>query len=1249
MNCLQERIFYYWRHGFYGHAVILCEKMQQTNQNDLFIAIFGTLAKHIQKPTYNSLEAIKILDCRQDLELLYIVNQYVIIKTIPGHDPSNLTKLKKEFNQKIKTSNNFSRLSSIFVALLFHEFQLCREIIKTSDDPEFITYQGWLHFLEGYLQESLNYFNKALEKFTAPTVLCMYGKAVSSHYLQKYADSQEYFYKIEATYQFPEIILEQIRCAFFSNNYEALLKHINRSRGLTLSNLECNIAKVIYSLNIDAKFEFALKKIDRVIKILTMYERGNWRLQNSICFLFHTISCRNQLIASKLLPLVTHTSDAHPNQAIPLFVLGHFQIATGNIFSAINSINKGLILDPISPLGIEAQLRISLDSQRLSEAKDQIDFLPNDFDLPISALKLRASKKLDGIEVDYDKILSEINERLENFHNGRTIFANDLECKYENTVDRFTAFRFDSVTDVFNEIVIHGYGRDFSDRISKVVKLAPGLSPLKYVYLVSLTQDGKYEKAIDVARYIMISDWQYKKEWCLSYAATALIQTDQMQFAQKCIKESIQYKPQIANTPYFNLIWLQCEIAKGNIHQSIQKVSDLFEKQINDIDLHFLLSFIDMCLNNREYNIAAKISKMCISKISRGREKVEVLIKQAYIFASKGLYDKAFGSLTKLENHSKYLEKALLCKAEIYIQYMKDEGQYLNLFEDLCQKNPNSRNFTLLGDAYSRLCLFDKAAEAYQTAMKDDPQIAPTYIKTLFYAHRYNQAIEIYKQSSSSTFKDTLFFVKLLLRMKRYKLALQCLEAASAIKDKLQLLAAEYHELLGYAAMKDEQYDKSELNYIKALAIYKAFIPKTIHNCFVDAINEKASSAAYSLGKVIALQGREEESINFYNDALEIWSMNSDAVMELFKFYRSRNNYQKCLSIVSEHIMKNTDSENIALLVTSLDIREYDELINCLKTVLQAHPNYTRAAIRLVEICSRAGKLDIVKPFINTKYTSSNLIFVHGLYLMHSGDTENAIRLMTMIFASRMWGLSAKLACFQLLTNPKKKFIWMTKDPLSTEQSIEVARQLIPTMDIEEDEKQLLEADCLCAENTEKSVSQAFSMYVSVVEKNQSSIAALIGAARCAMKLEKQDTSLKYVYNILQMPITHETHSFFVEAYLIRAVSMSKSNNYLSAKHDATLALTINRSSLPAWELSASFAAKARMYNDAANAYQMCWELTDRKDLEMAYMLAECLMKSGREQEALHVCRCILDINPMYKDVKEKIIVNAYKKLMKKT
>ncbi|EAY05260.1 TPR Domain containing protein [Trichomonas vaginalis G3] len=1254
MSCLQERVFYYWRHGFFGHVVALCEKMQQTNQNDLFIAMWATLATHIQKPTINSLDSIKVLDCRQDLELLYLVNQYVITKTSPDQKSESYQLLKYECEQKISQANTFSRLSSIFIALIFHEFDLCEEIIGDSTEPEFIAYKGWLSFFRDKIQESLDYFNSALEKLKGPNCMTYYGKALASYYLDKFADSAEYFYKIESTYQFPEIVLEQIRCTLFTTNYEALLKHINRSRGTTISNLECNIYKVIYSITIDAKFEFALRKIDRVIKQMHIYERFNWKLQNAICFLFYSVSCRNSLIASRLLPLVTFTADTHPGIALPLFILGHFQIATGNYFSAINSINKGLFLDPISSFGIEAQLRITVDSNRFSEVRDQIDFLPDDLDFSIDALKMYALKKVNNVDMDFDLLLEKILQKNENFKNGKSVFANDLESIVENAFDKYIAFRFDSVTDVFIELVIKNYGKGYSDKISKVIKLVPGLSPFKYVFLVSLVQDEKYEKAIDLARYIMISDWQYKKEWCLSYAAIAYIQTDQMKFAQKCIKESIAYKPTIAQTPHFNLIWLKCEVAKGNGHNAAMKVSDLFERQSEGIDLHFLLDFVDICLKIGEYNIAAKITKLCISKIIKGRDKVEVLLRQSYVFASKQMYDKAFAQLEKLEGHEKYAEKALLCKADIYYYYMKDEGQYIKLFEELCKKNPTTRNYSLLGNAYSKLLLFDKAAEAYEFVLKEDQSIAPTYIKTLFNAHRYEKAIENYKKTSSTTFKDTLFFVKLLIRMKRYKQALQCLESANSLKDKMQLLAAEYHELIGFTAMKCSEFEKSELSYIKALAIYKAFIPKNIHNCFVNAVNEMASKAAFYLGKVISLQGRDEEAINFYNDSLEIWPMNSDAVMELFKFYRSRNNYQKCLSIVSDHIMKNTDRENIALLVTSLDIREYDELINCLRTVLQEHPNYSRAAIRLIEICARAGKLDLAKPFVNFQNTSSNFIFVQGLYLMHSGDTDGSLKLMTKIFASRMWGLSAKLVAFQILTNPKCRYIWMTKEKLSTDENLEKAKSLIQTMDIDAYEKQLLNADVLCARNDEKSVAEAYTIYSAISESNsenpllQISLAATIGCARCGMRQQKVDIALKHVYNLVQSPITHETHSFFVEAYLIRATVMSQSGTYLSAKHDSSLALSINKSSFAAWELSATFNQKIKMYNEAANAYGMCWELTDRKDLEMAYNLAVCLMRSGREQEALHVCRCILDINPMYRDVKSNILVNAYKKLTQK-
>ena len=55
MNCWQERFFYYWRHGLYGHCVSLCNTLAEENKNDLFLPLWATLAKVKQNVFQNQI------------------------------------------------------------------------------------------------------------------------------------------------------------------------------------------------------------------------------------------------------------------------------------------------------------------------------------------------------------------------------------------------------------------------------------------------------------------------------------------------------------------------------------------------------------------------------------------------------------------------------------------------------------------------------------------------------------------------------------------------------------------------------------------------------------------------------------------------------------------------------------------------------------------------------------------------------------------------------------------------------------------------------------------------------------------------------------------------------------------------------------------------------------------------------------------------------------------------------------------
>ena len=1243
MECWQERVFYYWRHGLFGHVISLCEELAEKNKADLFLPLWATLAKVKQNIFSAPIKKITLLDCREDLKLLRSVCDYEFFVVLG--DNESLQKSRNILNKiinEIPNANTFSKQSSAFISILFGNFSLGSQIIENEESSDFLNLRGWISLLQNNVDVALDCFSRASEN-NNNSCLCLYGKSMCFSKKNDNMSANECFSKISSTYNFPEITMERAYAAYSMENYDLMLNLVNKSSG-TVSNLEQAYLKATYYLKDEGNLTKTIENLKKVVEIATTIEKDNWRFNVKTSYLFMSLSQMNLSIVGETMKLALLAVDSNPKAADAYFVVGNHQIAAKNYYAACESFDKGLDIDPISQFGLEGKLCITIKMGRNDEANDQLDFIPHDQDLPFNALELQLRRDTNRIEDMYESVLKMIKERTDNYNNVSERFSYEVEIKNERPYNALAAFRFDVINNVFNEVVFRGMFSGVSGLISKILKIAPGLSPLKFYYLLALNIDGEDSKAIDVARYMMISDWQYKTEWCLATAASSLVKVGKLQFAQKCIDEILETNNDMISSPRFLMIWAKVEIAKGKSANTMRILTEYFNK--NEMPINTTLSFIDICINANEYATAATLLKQISKRVSKPRDKAKIIKRQALILAAKGQFDKSFAYLEQLKAHKKYQTEALNIEGVVKLKYMKDECKYLKVYEDNAEANKTPESYALLGDAYSELLMFDEAVAAYENVLKTDTSIIEKYIYALIHAYRFEKAVSVYKKYSPEYYSDTIGFVKLMIKLRKYEAAKECLNASSYLKNKVQILTAEYYELYGLVAMKMNDLDTSEQSYIKALAIYKAFQPTEINNCFVDDIKERASNAALALGHVVEKRGQIEDAIVYYKDALDIWGSNGDAVYELFKYYEKRD-LKQCIEICSEYIMHNTDNETIALLVTGLDIREYDQLIDCLTAILKEHPKFFKVGVRYIELLNRAGKIKEGENYMKIieNDLSSGAHFVKGLYYMYIRNNAEAAKYFEIVSSNRQWGVAAKIAYFSMLINPSRKYIWDTKEPLASQESLTKANAYLQTINTDENTKLSLKADLLCSTNTNSSINEALSIYNAMKKNEECQTIAYLGIARCKARLNALQDAGFAINSMMQTRIMHATYSYFEEGYLIRSIVSASENNFLAAKHDTALAIKLNKSSMKAWEMSAFYGLKAKLYGDAATSFMKCWELSGKKNIEIGYELAYCLMMNKKPEESLTVCRAILDENPLYKDVREKIMIPAYRML----
>jgi hypothetical protein len=113
----------------------------------------------------------------------------------------------------------------------------------------------------------------------------------------------------------------------------------------------------------------------------------------------------------------------------------------------------------------------------------------------------------------------------------------------------------------------------------------------------------------------------------------------------------------------------------------------------------------------------------------------------------------------------------------------------------------------------------------------------------------------------------------------------------------------------------------------------------------------------------------------------------------------------------------------------------------------------------------------------------------------------------------------------------------------------------------------------------------------------------------------------------------------------MRAQIVTAATNFRSAQHFIFLALDLNLCCKKGWEMSAKVHLDRKMYHNASVAFGKCWELGNKEDPEVGYNFAYCTMKAKNFEAALEICREMGNLYPGYKDLREKVIIPAFRKM----
>ncbi|OHT16108.1 TPR Domain containing protein [Tritrichomonas foetus] len=1264
MDCFQERSFYYFRHGLYGHSHQVCEIGIQKKQTNLILYILSGVSVGFMGETEKAFQIIARLQNRTDLILLLNTCKYCIYSRSVN---PNKERLKRYINAIIDTMHPYNSLAAYISSLVlwyYQEYDLVYKIRKESpQNTNLDIIHAWIELMDNHPNSALKRFEEILRRpGESNNLFCNYGKAVSYTTLGQYNESLQIYNNILAKYDFPEINIEKCRIFILLQKWDFAIQISEDIRSKFFSPFENDVIRAFHALVRSQSEHIISDLLDEVIENCMKYEQNNWKYQIKLSYAFATLSKHSLVVFDRLIRLATAAYETSNDENTCLSIFGYHQYLANNFVASLNSVNKVLDRDVSNQLASELHIRLMIDTGRAIEAQDTIDMYHDILkpEIIFNTLKAKMKRRIENSnEALLSRILDSLNDFSKNFMKLNSVTAKYflMETKYESFLEFFICFRADVIIDALDELFTYNYssvfrfdgdnGKKLAEILKHISAIFPNYLPFNYFQGLFQKRLNKQSEAYSVFERILFSPGIYRLSHCLSEMAELLLFFNKDQIALNCIEEATIEDPTLVNSLKFSI--QKARIMK-NMNESIPNIIHLFRNK--DLPFQFYLDFIDLCLDASQYKIASEFIIESANHIKHPYDKAMLVLRQAYIFAYKKNMTKAFVTLDNLKKHTKYLFDAVKVKADLYLQFLDDKESYISCFYDLVQENQSPEHYILLGDAHFKLKQFNQAIDAYKNALEKDPSndhilisLALTYVS----AHRFEDAVSLFTKNIAIMRVATLSslkFINLMIQLKKYNEADQCIDKVMrVINSKEPTILAAYYELQGDICTHNKKYREAIKRYNSSFQTLTGILIADIHNSLVTDLKHTVSILSNKIASNYQSLNDIDRAIDYFTKSLEYDETNSTSVVHLFELFKNRYDIEKCMKVCKDYLAIDPQNETVALLLTSTQAYNLSDSIACIRNVLDAHPHFIRSLVRLIEMCARSGRLQLARYYISqAKCNDPGFYFALGLYNQYVGSPEKALKNFKTACGNHKWETPAKIAIFNVLSNPDRKYLWFENDSLAPEDSLTECEKLLNSIEIDEFSLSIMKGSLLCSRNTIDSVSQAEAIYSKLVKENPGNIPASVSSARCKTRLGKFDQAKKILGYVLSRKAFHEEFSYFEEAYLMMAYIVERDTNFNSAQHLILLALELNMCCKKAWEMSAAVHFKNKMYSDAANAYSHLWELCDKSDPEIGYSYAYCSMKAKKYDIALIICRAVLDLHPEYKDLKKEILIPSYRK-----
>ncbi|XP_043250172.1 tetratricopeptide repeat protein 21B-like [Colletes gigas] len=1294
-------------HQFYYNGMLLrskeaCEAYPTSER----LRILLSLAYALTGKTQEAIKESSSLLNNPDVTLAALTLQNIAYTISENVERATMMQIDTRIrDERRKSSPNALSLAAM-VLLLSQKVDKAKDYVDrayklNSSNINVLLAKGWvdLSVANESSSEEPNLFQVILEQ-DSKNVNALLG---SAKYKQQHGDSAGAILSLNSLIvRYPKLslpLIEKLYNQLSLKEWDQALETANRISSIDSNNLDAMKAHTFVVLCRDGNYSEGLKHLQSFFRNLMATEPRNATVFISNVQLFLRLACKNQEILAELSRATEKMVQQNSKNADLMVELGNLYVSLNKAKDAEHWYRNAVRINEssfVALMGLANCQLMDASADAAELAQQQVDFLMEIQSNSIAAELLFMSAKLQS---------NDPTKSLNCLDNAAMIILSN--CKYiPYGYAYIKRLNPDLCLEISKQRLVYSITKDATNLeqdgasnrkepslylLEQLTEAYPGLVEAQLLLSKVKMQIGELDGASSILKDLLENVDSSNAE---AHLLMAQIQARRgnYQLASQSLEVGLSYNFKIRDNPIYHLITgivqkenrdvegaiksFQAAMSYAGL-QSRENVMETVRISTSDMATLYL-ELISAYGKMRQFGEAVSAMQDAKTKLGNTTEEGRVLIGHAELLLEMGELDESIQCLSKVTPDQPYYLQAHTRLAEINLKHKKDRHAFAMCFRELVEHCPDSKTYSMLGDAYMSIQEPERAIEAYEEALKRNPtdkfHIASKLGKALVKTHQYTNAINYYWEAmKQDNFKGLkLDLAKLFMTMKQYDKAeatlvqelqdgrrdtdIQSLE----VRGKLLLLLAKTRERAdnikgALSALKEAK--ENQHRYIQRLGGSNSDEEKqTLANICLTMADYSTSLRDY------------DQAIMYYKEALNHNPANVQALLSLAKLYMQTNNLDRCAQSCTALLNADPNNEAASIMMADLAFRkvDFDTAAFHFRQLLMKQPTYWTALARLIEVSRRTGDMDDLEEWLHRAEVgmsgsslAAGYYYCAGLLDWRMGRSNSALRQFNFARRDPEWGQQAIYNMIEICLDPDddsslSNEVFNDEDAEyqdSRTMALKTAYRLLQELSPKGSPHEmlthrLLSNFFLLATKQKSNIEKALQDCTALASQEalRDHVGPALGMAMAHILLKQTPRARNHLKRVSKNIWTFEDAEYLERCWLLLADIYTQSNKYDEANKLLKRVLQHNVTCVRAHELSGYIAEKEQNYREAASQYCQAWKYGGKAKLSVAYKLAYCSMKAKSYAEAIEVCNEVLKLNPEYprikKDILEKCINN---------